>query len=88
METETKFSATTFLKSNGESYGQTLDGIWLALVQDWFTTYSGFPNRLRTDRSSVFMLDRWKPLANLNGIALRLLGVQECSSLRNWRTTT
>lgn len=81
VDTATRFSAATFLDSNGESYGQSVEGLWLAFVQTWCTVYPGYPNRLRTDQGSVFTSIRWKQLTDLNGIELRIFGVQAHSSL-------
>lgn len=74
--TATHFSAAPVLDSSRDSYGQSVDGISLALVQTWCTNYTGFLNRLRTDQHSVFTSRRWKKLTNLNRIKLQLSGVQ------------
>ena len=50
VDTATRFSAATFLDKHGENYGQSVDGIWLALNACWVTLYTGYPNRLRTDQ--------------------------------------
>ncbi len=81
VDTATRFSAATFLDSHGETYGQSVDGIWLAFCMTWCTMYTGYPNRLRTDQGSVFTSDRWRQIAESNGIQLRLSGVKAHSSL-------
>ena len=81
IDTATRFSAATFLDSHGETYGQSVDGIWLAFCMTWCTMYTGYPNRLRTDQGSVFTSDRWRKIAESNGIQLRLSGVKAHSSL-------
>lgn len=72
VDTTNHFSAATFLGPSGGSYGQTVDGVWIALVQTWSTMCTGFPNPLRTDQGLVFTSESWKKLTNLNGIELRL----------------
>ena len=76
VDTATRFSAATFLDSEGEKFGQSVDGIWTAFVMTWCTMYSGYPNRMRTDQGSVFTSERWKKLSDINGITLRLSGVK------------
>lgn len=41
-DTASNFSAATYLDSNAETYGQTVEGICLAFVQTWRTVYAGF----------------------------------------------
>ena len=50
IDTATRFSAATFLDAHGSSYGQSVDGIWLAFSETWYTLYTGYPNRLRVDK--------------------------------------
>jgi hypothetical protein len=43
-DTATMFSAATFLDSNLATYGQSVEGVWVALMETWFTVYTGYPN--------------------------------------------
>lgn len=81
VDTATRFSAATFLDKHGENYGQSVDGIWLALNACWTMLYSGYPNRIRTDQGSAFTSARWKSLVESKGIQLRLSGVRAHSLL-------
>lgn len=76
VDTAAHYSATTILDFYGETYGQTVEGIWLAFVIKWFNLFLGYPNRLRTDQESVFTSDRWKKLGKINGIELCLSEVK------------
>lgn len=58
VDTTTKFSSATFLDPDGETYDQTVEGIWLALVMTWAILYTEFPDQLRTDQGSVISSDR------------------------------
>lgn len=42
-DTATPFSATTFLDSNGGTYGKSAEGIWKAYVQTWCIIYKDIP---------------------------------------------
>lgn len=81
VDTATRFSAATFLDAHGVTYGQSVNGIWLAFVMTWCLVYTGYPNRLRTDQGSAFTSDRWRQLADTNGVKLRLSGIEAHSSL-------
>jgi len=81
VDTATRFSAATFLDKHGENYGQSVDGIWLALNACWVTLYTGYPNRLRTDQGSAFTSDRWREIIESKGIKIRLSGVRAHNSL-------
>jgi hypothetical protein len=62
VDTETRFSAPGFLDDNGAAYEQSVNGVWLAFIETWFTIYVGNPNRLRTDSGSIFTTSKWKDL--------------------------
>lgn len=57
VDTATRFSSATFLDAHGKSYGQSVEGAWLAFVMIWFVIYTGYPNRLRNDQGSAFISD-------------------------------
>jgi hypothetical protein len=79
--TATRFSAITYLDTNGADYGQGVDGIWSALVDCWVATYSGYPRKLRTAVGSVFTLSRWLHCTNMAGIQVQVSGVESHNSL-------
>lgn len=81
VDTATRFNAATFLDSNGETYGQSVEGVWFAFIQTWVTMYTGYPNCIRTDQGSVFTSDRRRQITSFSGIQLRLSGVKAHSSL-------
>ena len=81
IDTATRFSTATFLDAHSSSYGQSVDGIWLAFLETWCTLYTGYPNRLRVDQGSAFTSDRWRNLTDFAGIQLRISGVKAHSSL-------
>jgi hypothetical protein len=81
VDTATRFSAVTFLDSYNGSFGQSVEGVWLALIQTWFTLYTGYPTRLRIDAGSILASPRWKELSNMAGITLRMSGVEAHNSL-------
>lgn len=81
IDSATRFSAASFFDSNRETYGQTVDGEWMAFVMTSCTMYTGYPNKLPTDRESVFSSQRWKQLTDMVGVTLRLSGVKAHSSL-------
>jgi transposase InsO family protein len=81
FDTATRFSAATSLDSHNDSFGQSVEGVWLALIETWFTLYTGYPNRLRIDAGSIFASPRWKELSNMAGITLRMSGVEAHNSL-------
>lgn len=41
VDIATRFSNAVFLKSEGETFGQPVDGIWSAFVMEWFNMYTG-----------------------------------------------
>ena len=81
IDTATRFSSTIFLDAHGATYGQSLEGIWLAFVEAWCTLYTVLPNRLRVDQGSAFTSDRWREITTQAGIQLRISGVKAHSSL-------
>lgn len=81
VDTSTHFSAATFRDAHGDSYGQSVNGVWLAFVMIRCTIYSGYPNRLRTDQGSIFAFDRWRKLTDMNCFQLHLSSVVAHSSL-------
>jgi hypothetical protein len=80
VDTATRFSSATFLDSHNGSFGHSVEGIWLAFIETWFTLYTGYPNRLRIDAGSIFASPRWKELSNMAGITLRMSGVEAHNS--------
>jgi transposase InsO family protein len=81
VDTATRFSAATFLDSHNGSFGQSVKGVWLALIETRFTLYTGYPNRLRIDAGSIFASLRYKELSNMAGITLRMSEVEAHNSL-------
>lgn len=81
VDTATRFSAATFLDTNGAEYGQTIEGIWQAFIDTWCTTYTGYPNILRVDHADAFKSPRWKELTDKAGIELKISGVESHNSL-------
>jgi hypothetical protein len=81
VNSATRFSAATFLDSHNGSFGQSVEGVWLALIETWFTLYTGYSNRLRIDAGSIFASPRWKEFSNMAGITLRMSGVEAHNSL-------
>jgi hypothetical protein len=81
VDTATRFSAATFLESHSGSFRQSVEGVWLALIETRFTLYTGYPNRSRIDAGSIFASPRWKELSNMAGITLRMSGVEAHNSL-------
>ena len=81
IDTATHFSAAKFLDSHGKTYGQTAEGIWLAFLDIWCTTYLGYPNRMRTDLGSAFNSEKWRRYTNTCGMQLLLSGAQSHNSL-------
>jgi transposase InsO family protein len=51
------------------------------LIKTWFTLYTGYPNRLRTDAGSIFSSPRWRQLSEMVGISLRISGIEAHNSL-------
>jgi transposase InsO family protein len=81
VDTATRFSAATFLDSNLATYGRSVEGVWVALIETWFTVYTGYPNRLRVDAGSIFSSNRWKKVSDMTGIRLIISGVGAHNSL-------
>ena len=81
VDTATRFSSAIFLDSQGNNYGQSINGVWLAFIEAWCNLYTGLPNRIRTDAGSVFTSPRWKEMAESGGIELRISGVESHNSL-------
>lgn len=74
VDKEIHFSTVTFSDSYGSIYGQSVDGIWKALVEISCTIYPRFPKRLRTGQGSVLNSDHWKQLIHISAIEFRLSG--------------
>lgn len=81
LDTATYSSAVTFLDCNEESYGQIVKHIWLALIQMWFTKYTGLASRVRSEQGSVITCVRCEQTKNWNDIELGISDVQGHSSL-------
>jgi hypothetical protein len=81
VDTATRFSAEAFLDSHNGSFGQSVEEVFLALIETWFTLYTGYPNRLRIDDGSIFASSRQNELANMAGITLSISGVVAHKSL-------
>lgn len=70
VDTATRFSAAIFLDAHSMDYGQSVDGIWRALIETWCTMYTGYPNKMKTDSGIVFTSPRWRELTKTVGIEL------------------
>ena len=81
VDSAIRFSSAIFLDSQGQNYGQSVNGIWLAFLESWCILYTGFPNRVRTDAGSVSTSSRWKEMAESVGTELRISGVDARNSL-------
>lgn len=81
----TKFSSATCLDADRSSYGRSTEAVWVALMKCCCTTYTGYPNRVRSDRGSVFKIEKWKKLFESTGIETRLSGIRAHSSLGVWK---
>jgi hypothetical protein len=81
VDTATRFSASTFLDKHGYAYGQSVDGVWAAFLECWATVYSGYPDKIRTDARSIFVLPRWCECTDMAGIFLQISGVESHNSL-------
>lgn len=46
FDTATRFSTATFIDSFGETYGKSVEGVFLAFVTNGCTIYTGYPNGL------------------------------------------
>lgn len=65
---------------------QSVQANWLAFVLKCYTLYTGYQNQFRIDQGSIFRSYKWKQIADLNGVILRLfratadhcLGIVEC----------
>lgn len=65
LDVGSSFSAATFLGSNVEIYGQSVEGTYTSFVQTFASMYTVYPNRLRADQGSVFTSDLWKKLKTI-----------------------
>ena len=81
VDTAIRFSSAIFLYSQGQNYGQSVNGIWFAFLVAWCTLYTGFPNRIKTGAGSVLTLPRWKEMAESVGIELQTSEVEAHNSL-------
>lgn len=81
VEITARLSAATFIDSFWETYGQSVEGVWTAFVTIWCTIYTGYPNRVRTDKGSTLTSPQWKKPTDLSGIQFRIPGVKAHRSL-------
>ena len=81
IDTATRLSSAIFLDAHAATYGQSIEGIWLAFVKAWCILYTGLPNRLLVDQGFTFTSDRWREITSQTGIQLRISGVKAHSSL-------
>lgn len=57
IDTHTRFSSATFLDSNGDSFGQSVEELWKAFVQAWLTMCTGYSNPIQADQGYFFTSD-------------------------------
>jgi transposase InsO family protein len=76
-DTSTRFLAATFLDSHTAAFG-----VWIALIETWFTLYTGYPNILRIDAGSIFSSPRWRQLSKMAGASLVISGIEACSTVK------
>lgn len=81
VDTATIFSNATFQHARRSTYGQSTEGVWIALMERLCTMYTGYPNIIRLDQGSVFFSEKWKRFSNSKGIKIRLSKVLAHSSL-------
>lgn len=81
VNTATRFSAATFLGSNGKSYEQSRECICFALIACWCTMSTGYTRKIKTDQRSVLTSDKRKFLLEKTGIELKWSRIQTQSSL-------
>lgn len=80
VDTAPRFSGATFLDKSTE-YSRSVEGVWLAFLETWYTQYTGFPNRWRTDTGSIFTSSHWKQMTEDCGTILIISGEQAQNSL-------
>lgn len=68
-----------FLDKHGGTYGQSVDGILLALNACWCIFYTGYRSRIRSDQRSVFTSNRWREIAESKSIQIHLPGARAYS---------
>jgi hypothetical protein len=62
IDSATRFNAATFLDSHSESFGQSSDGIWDAIIDIWWSIHTRYPDCLRVDSGSAFTKVKWNTL--------------------------
>lgn len=75
-------SVACYLDHHSKHYGQSVKGIWLAILAVWCTIYDGHPNRMGTDQRFLFTSEKRKQLTDITGTRLALSGDQAHSSLK------
>ena len=58
IDTATRFSTATFLDSSEQDYGQSVEGVWRAMMECWFAMYTGYPEKIRAGASSIFYIPK------------------------------
>lgn len=81
VDTAMRFSAAPFLDSYGQTYGKSVDSIWLAFLKTWASIYTGYLNRVCVKQISLYTSDRWIIFAKDFGIKVRFSGVKAQISL-------
>lgn len=75
IDEHTAFRNATFLNS------KSAHDIWNALVGCWFTTYIGFPRKIRSDQESAITSELFRDYATLHGIEVEFSGVASHNSM-------
>ena len=75
VDTHTRFQNAILLK------GESAQDVWDAFVEGWASVYIGYPNRIRSDRGSVFTSKFWRGVTSLHGIDIQLSGVESHNSI-------
>lgn len=76
FDTETPFSASTFLDNHGETYGQSVDGICLTLNACRCNLCTDYPDLIRSNQGSLFTSNRWGGIVESKDIQTHLSGAR------------
>lgn len=74
VDTQTRFQNAILLK------GESARDVWDAFIEAWASVYIGYPNRIRSDRGSVFTSKFWADVTSLHDIVVQLSGVESHNS--------
>jgi transposase InsO family protein len=75
VDTETNFSAATFLKD------ESSEEVWAAFLRFWADFYIGFHDIFRVDAGSAFTSRKFRALAESSGVILHYSGAESHNSI-------